>query len=87
MEPGEGATLVGAVDIRIAGQRAALSQVLQFLGLWIWCEEAWPGNDPTLIPYPSCTSPTSICQEKVLDLLTTENPPSPKTERAGILCP
>ena len=69
---------------RGSGQRAALSQVLEFSGFWIWCGEAWPGEWPLLLtPYPPWTSPTSICQEKILGLLTTENTPSPETGRAS----
>lgn len=60
-----------------------MSWVLQFLGFWIWGEEAWPGNGPAVIPCSPWTSPTSICQEEVLDLLKTENPPNPETERAA----
>ena len=37
------------------------------------------GNGLLLISCPPWASPTSICQEKALGLLTTGNPPSPET--------
>ena len=87
MGPGEAATPAWVVDVRVTGDRGGSPGLRGPRGL-VWGGLTW-GTAQLRISCPPWTSPTSICAEKVLALLTTGNPPSPKmsSEQEGLKGP